>query len=165
MDGFTLYEQEVNEHLCLVAAGIAGLSAAQSRVLAFGSERAIVLTRHDRRQTTGGWIRVHQEDACQALSVMPGRKYQSDGGLGARQIVDLFRRTIQPDDAETDVLRFADKAMLHDRVLALCAVAPDAFAQAASDPAVVALGGYLPGRLVSAVSTRAKECARLLDER
>ena len=36
--------------------------------------------------------RVHQEDMCQALGLMPGAKYQQDGGPGIPDIVALIRR-------------------------------------------------------------------------
>ncbi len=235
----TLYEQEVNEHLCLTAAREAGLVAARSQVLTFGSERAIVVTRYDRLSTEGGWRRVHQEDLCQALSVEPRRKYQSDGGPTPSRIAQLLRGVAAPVSAESEVTRFADAlawnwivggndahaknyslllqgrqvrlaplyditsslvywperkvdlamklgddyalfnhrnpwtkaaatlglddARLHDRVLQLCAAAPDAFAAAAAATEVVALGGYLPTRLTDAVAVRAADCLRLLE--
>jgi serine/threonine-protein kinase HipA len=37
-------------------------------------------------------VRVHQEDVCQALAVHPARKYQSEGGPGAREVVELLRQ-------------------------------------------------------------------------
>lgn len=90
-------DQHLNEHLCLSAAARAGLIAVRSEILDFAGESALVVTRYDRFRRVGAKraIRVHQEDFCQALSVMPERKYQSDGGPGP---ADLFRlvRTLMP---------------------------------------------------------------------
>jgi len=38
--------------------------------------------------------RVHQEDFCQSLRVHPSKKYQSDGGPGPHEIVDLLRANV-----------------------------------------------------------------------
>ncbi len=72
--------QNVNEHLCLSTARVLGLPAANTHINAFEDEIAIVVERFDRTIRDGTLARVHQEDLCQALSVPPARKYQSDGG-------------------------------------------------------------------------------------
>ncbi len=100
--------QNVNEHLCLAAASNLGLSVARTHIEMFEDESAIVIERFDRTTRNGVLVRVHQEDICQALSVPPARKYQSDGGPTPGQIVELIRSTIPGPDAETDVWRFAD---------------------------------------------------------
>src|SRR5206468_917608 len=43
-------------------------------------------------------IRLPQEDCCQALSIPPTRKYQSDGGPGLRGILELLKGSDAPDD-------------------------------------------------------------------
>lgn len=101
-------DHDLNEHLCLDAAGRAGLVVARTRVARFGDESAIVIERFDRRRANGGTQRIHQEDACQALSVLPLRKYQSQGGPGPRDIVALFRRAMPPDAALDATSRFVD---------------------------------------------------------
>lgn len=55
-----------------------------------------------------------------------------------------------------------DRETLIARVKHLTAAAPDAFADAAAAPDVLALGRELPAALVSAVTNRAARCARLL---
>lgn len=106
IEGFR--DQEINEHLCLDAASRAGLTTAETRVLTFGNERAVVITRYDRRSSGGRVIRVHQEDLCQALGVPPERKYQSEGGPGPAEIVRLLRAAMPNEAAEADVKRFVD---------------------------------------------------------
>lgn len=80
-----------NEHICLALAHAFGLPAASSRVMCFGDEVAIVVDRYDRIRSGNKIIRVHQEDVCQALGIMPTRKYQNDGGPGVADIVELLR--------------------------------------------------------------------------
>ncbi len=101
-------DQHINEHLCLAAARALGLPAADTRIETFEDESAIVVERFDRSTRNGELVRVHQEDLCQALSVSPARKYQSDGGPTPGQIAELIRSTIPGRDAETDVWRFTD---------------------------------------------------------
>lgn len=100
--------QNVNEHLCLAAARAVGLPAATTWIERFDDETAIVVERFDRARRDGALVRVHQEDVCQALSVAPAHKYQSDGGPTPGQVADLIRSTVPGPDAETDVWRFAD---------------------------------------------------------
>jgi serine/threonine-protein kinase HipA len=104
-----LDEHDLNEHLCLDAARRAGLIAARTTISRFAGESAVVVTRYDRTSDQGGSIRrVHQEDLCQALSVAPDRKYQSDGGPGAARIVRLLRESMPPAVARDAVRRFLD---------------------------------------------------------
>jgi len=103
-----LDEHDLNEHLCLAAARLAGLAVARSAVMEFGTETAIVIERYDRRRTGDDVERVHQEDLCQALSVHPARKYQNQGGPTPEAIVALFRATMPDDIAEDAVWRFID---------------------------------------------------------
>jgi serine/threonine-protein kinase HipA len=108
-------DHDLNEHLCLTAARIAGLRAATSRVLAFGEERAIVVDRYDRLATgDGSVVRIHQEDMCQALGVPPSARYQSEGGPTPEQIIELLRRAVKPATvAKLEVDRFVDALALN----------------------------------------------------
>lgn len=80
-----------NEHICMRLAQSLGLPVADSRVMQFDGEVAIVISRYDRVRTRSGWKRVHQEDLCQAMGVPPAKKYQNDGGPGARAILELLK--------------------------------------------------------------------------
>ncbi|WP_375497088.1 HipA domain-containing protein [uncultured Jatrophihabitans sp.] len=103
-----LADQELNEHLCLRAAGQLGMRVAHSEVMTFGAERAIVLERYDRIVTEDGAVlRVHQEDICQALAVYPARKYQrEDGGPGATDVIDTLRTHLPPTQSRGAVETF-----------------------------------------------------------
>lgn len=101
-----------NEHLCLELARGLGLPVARSAVRRFEGEVAIVVERYDRFRTDDGVIhRVHQEDLCQALGVLPVNKYQNEGGPGPREIVDLLR--VASASPAEDVQTFLDGLILN----------------------------------------------------
>lgn len=95
-----------NEHVCMQLASALGLVTANSKVMRFEDQVAIVIERYDRQHTDAGLIRVHQEDACQALAILPTIKYENEGGPGARAIVELIRTF--SGRPEEDVWRFVD---------------------------------------------------------
>jgi serine/threonine-protein kinase HipA len=69
-----------NEAFCMTIANRATVNSAHTTVAQFGGAIVLVSRRYDRRVTPQGSIeRLHQEDACQALSILaepPDRKYQ-----------------------------------------------------------------------------------------
>jgi serine/threonine-protein kinase HipA len=88
-----------NEHLCLELVGALGLPVAKSSIVDFAGKRVLSVERFDRIRTRDGrLLRVPQEDCCQALSVPPSRKYESDGGPGIRAICDLLKGSDIPDE-------------------------------------------------------------------
>jgi serine/threonine-protein kinase HipA len=93
-----------NEHICLMLARDLGLPAAQTKVTRFKDEIAIVIERYDRLPKGNDIIRVHQEDVCQALGIMPTKKYQNEGGPGPSDIIQLLR--INSTDREEDLDTF-----------------------------------------------------------
>ncbi|MFI5894409.1 type II toxin-antitoxin system HipA family toxin [Actinoplanes sp. NPDC051513] len=107
-------DHDLNEHLCLRSARMAGLRTATARVMSFGDERAIVVERYDRFPLGDGQVgRIHQEDMCQALGLPPTAKYQSEGGPSPEQIIALVRRAIAPPVATVEVERFVDALALN----------------------------------------------------
>lgn len=105
-----LDEHDLNEHLCLEAARLAGLLVSRTWVERFEDQSAIVVERYDRHRTRASrpLARVHQEDMCQALSIEPSRKYESDGGPGAMRILDLLNAVMSPARAKAAAGRFID---------------------------------------------------------
>ena len=84
--------QVENEHFCLSLARELGFEASCSSVRQFDDEVCIVIERYDRRRTDKfGYVRIHQEDMCQALSIMPTSKYQNDGGPSIKNITSVLR--------------------------------------------------------------------------
>ena len=88
-----LLGQVENEHFCLLLARALDFVSSNSSVLRFNGEVCIVVERYDRLWETpkSEYMRLHQEDMCQALSVMPTRKYQRDGGPSIKHVVHLLR--------------------------------------------------------------------------
>ena len=101
-------DHDLNEHLCLDAARRAGLLAVRTRISRFANESAIVVDRYDRLVRGDGITRVHQEDMCQALGVPPWKKYQNEGGPGAKDIADFLRHVLSQRVANAAVHRFVD---------------------------------------------------------
>lgn len=95
-----------NEHLCQKIAANLGMAAATTEVLRL-DESYIVIKRYDRLPPAPGSEfpqRIHQEDMCQALGLMPTSKYQEDGGPGIARIAALIRsQSAYPDE---DIERF-----------------------------------------------------------
>jgi serine/threonine-protein kinase HipA len=95
-----------NEHFCLELGRAVGLTVPNSSIMRFEDEIAIVVERYDRLQIAGRFVRIHQEDMCQALALPPTRKYENEGGPGMRQIVELLRTF--SSSATEDVAGFLD---------------------------------------------------------
>lgn len=97
----------LNEFVCLKLARACGLPACEVAYGVFEGEPAIIATRYDRiRDRSGDVVRLHQEDFCQVLGVMPERKYTEEGGPGARDIVAVCKRTGEP--AARNLAQFTD---------------------------------------------------------
>jgi len=92
-----------NEHFCLTLAAEAGLPVASSRIVHFEDQVAISVERYDRQRVGDAVMRVHQEDCCQALAVLPVNKYENVGGPGARAISLLLQERSRKalEDLET----------------------------------------------------------------
>jgi serine/threonine-protein kinase HipA len=107
--GIDLTHSVENEYICLNLTEAFGLPSASVTIADFQSNRVLVVERFDRLWTSDKrLLRLPQEDCCQALSVPPTRKYQSDGGPGMAAILDLLKGS---DDPEAD-RRFFLKAQI-----------------------------------------------------
>lgn len=83
-----------------------GIAVNHTTIRTFGKTPALVIERFDRLWTEDGrLLRLPQEDCCQALSVPPGRKYQSDGGPGIVKILDLLKGSDDPEQDRVTVLK------------------------------------------------------------
>lgn len=83
--------QALDEYASMRLARVVGLPAASVAYRNFEDEPAIVVARFDRRELPdGSVVRIHQEDMCQALSVMPDHKYTFEGGPAAADILALL---------------------------------------------------------------------------
>ena len=103
-NGVDLSHSVENEYLCLKLTAAFGIPTAKADMAEFGGRRTLVVERFDRVWTSDKrLIRLPQEDCCQALSVSPTRKYQSDGGPGIGRILDLLQGS---DDPSRDIALF-----------------------------------------------------------
>lgn len=96
-NGMDLTDSVENEHFCLRLMAAFGLPVARTEMITFADTSALVIERFDRLFARDGrLIRLPQEDCCQALSVPPTRKYQSEGGPGIVEICELLRGSDEP---------------------------------------------------------------------
>ncbi|MDZ7907154.1 MAG: type II toxin-antitoxin system HipA family toxin [Gemmobacter sp.] len=105
-NGMDLTDSVENEHFCLRLMAGFGLPAAHSRIASFAGTKVLVVERFDRLHTRDGrLIRLPQEDCCQALSVPPTRKYQSEGGPGIVDICALLQGSDAPQRDRANFLK------------------------------------------------------------
>ena len=96
-NGVDLTSSVENEYLCLKLLDALGLAAAKAEMHTFGDRRVLIVERFDRLWTEDQrLLRLPQEDSCQALSVPPNLKYESDGGPGITDILKLLRGSDEP---------------------------------------------------------------------
>lgn len=95
--GIDLSDSVQNEYFCLKLTEAFGLPVNTATIERFGDTTALVIERFDRRWTRDGrLLRLPQEDCCQALSVPPTLKYQSDGGPSMTDVLDLLKGSDTP---------------------------------------------------------------------
>jgi serine/threonine-protein kinase HipA len=81
-----------NEAFCLRVAARVGLPAARAEIRSFGAIQTLIVERFDRTiSDSGSIVRLHQEDFCQALGVLPTAKYENEGGPSITGIAALLR--------------------------------------------------------------------------
>ena len=96
--------QALDEYVCMRTAELAGVDAARTSYETFDGIPAIVIERFDRKiDDFGEVVRLHQEDLCQALGIHPSRKYTSDGGPKAKDIVLLLKEKTSPESVDSFV--------------------------------------------------------------
>jgi len=83
----------MNEAYCMILAGKIGLQVPEVTIRR-GLDTLFIVKRFDRERTPDGKVaRIHQEDFCQALGVLPEQKYESEGGPALNQCFDLVNRS------------------------------------------------------------------------
>ena len=112
-----------NEWLCLNLLREYGLAVPACEILTFGARQVLSVERFDRRLHSSGrwWLRLPQEDFCQALGLPPHLKYESDGGPGVRDLAQILR---QSDEAARDI-----ETLLLAQILFWLLAAPDGHAK------------------------------------
>ena len=107
-----------NEWLCAQVLRELGLPVADAAIAHFGDQRALVVTRFDRRwmgvdaaevqkkrftPRKGTWIaRLPQEDLCQAMGLPPTLRYEADGGPSMQDALTLLASSEHPTSDQTN---------------------------------------------------------------
>lgn len=87
----------VNESFCMRVAMGAGLTVARTELLSVADTPCLFVERFDRVEDEHGRIhRIHQEDFCQALGILPAAKYEENGGPSIPRVVALLRQLRGP---------------------------------------------------------------------
>lgn len=103
----SVQDSVTNEGFCLALAEAMQLKPAHSRIHSVRDHLFLLVERYDRiHDATGSIHRLHQEDFCQALGVVPEMKYQNEGGPDLTQCFELARHVTRPSAPQ--VLRLLD---------------------------------------------------------
>jgi serine/threonine-protein kinase HipA len=82
-----------NEWLCARLLAAYGLPVAPCEMGRFGGQKALIVERFDRQLHPSGryWLRLPQEDFCQATGTPGFAKYESEGGPGLIRIAEILQ--------------------------------------------------------------------------
>lgn len=94
-----------NEWLCSNILEAYQVPTAKTEISQFEDQKVLIVERFDRRLSSDAtwWMRLPQEDMCQAKGVSPDMKYESDGGPG---ILEIMKLLYDSSTAAADRLRF-----------------------------------------------------------
>lgn len=100
------------EHTCLQLARAANIPAANSEVSTIGGIDCIIVERFDRTDIHGYPVRIHQEDACQALGFDlegkdPRAKYEAHGGPTLKRVAGVL--VSHARDRQAELLALLDQ--------------------------------------------------------
>lgn len=92
-----------NEWLCSEILNAFGIPIARTQIMQFEDIKVLAVDRFDRRRVTRSrwprpwFLRLPQEDMCQATGTPPHLKYESEGGPGISEIMRVLGMSINPD--------------------------------------------------------------------
>jgi serine/threonine-protein kinase HipA len=88
-----------NEWLCAQILRAYNIPVASCEISRFGQQKCLIVERFDRRLHPSGeyWLRLPQEDFCQATGTPPQRKYEADGGPGMLAICQILAQSRKRD--------------------------------------------------------------------
>ncbi len=82
-----------NEFFCMQLAIRLGIEAPHTEIRWLNETPYFLIERYDRiRDKTGTIKRLHQEDFCQALSIVPELKYEREGGPSIAKCLDILQK-------------------------------------------------------------------------
>ena len=105
-NGIDLKTSVENEWLCLKLCEFFGLDVAIAEIETFENKKCLSVERFDRI-----WIedkklaRIAQEDLCQVLKYPSGKKYESDGGPGIKEIMDYLDASLNREKDKSDFFK------------------------------------------------------------
>lgn len=107
-----------NEAFCMRLAAAMQMPVAQVEIRLAGAQPYLLVQRYDRLPASAveGAAdalvqRLHQEDFCQALGIVPEHKYQNEGGPSLAQTFQLLRQVARPNAPQ--VLRLLDAVVFN----------------------------------------------------
>jgi serine/threonine-protein kinase HipA len=100
-----------NEAFCLSLAGHAGLDVAFAEPRLADGHEYLLVQRYDRDRSAQPDGRLHQEDLCQALGVVPAVKYENEGGPNVADCAGLIHR--HSAAPARDVIAFLDALLFN----------------------------------------------------
>lgn len=108
----TVEDSVQNEFFCMRLAKDVGIETPNVSMGWVKEAPYFLVERYDRNQDHNGLIqRMHQEDFCQALGVMPEMKYEREGGPSAQQCQQLIQKaSFKP---AVDQLHFLNRLMFN----------------------------------------------------
>jgi len=105
--GIDLSTSVENEWLCAQIAQQYDIEVAKCRMETFGQYKTLVVERFDRKLAPERtwYLRLPQEDFCQATATPPALKYESDGGPGIGVLMDLLLGSERAVEDRRDFMR------------------------------------------------------------
>jgi len=97
-----------NEYLCIELARALGFAVPNVSIIKTGNLKALAVERFDRRwiKDRTGLLRLPQEDICQVFGMPSSIKYESQGGPGITQIMDLLMGSSNALEDQYNFMRF-----------------------------------------------------------
>ncbi len=101
-----------NEVFCMRLAAMMGIDVPSVEIRWLGDTPYFLIERYDRVKTGAGEIqRLHQEDFCQAMGIMPDIKYEREGGPSVADCQEVLREnSTRP---AVDNLRFLERVIFN----------------------------------------------------
>jgi serine/threonine-protein kinase HipA len=86
-----------NEWLCSRILRAFDIAVAETSIATFGQTKTLVVTRFDRKMAKAGthFLRLPQEDLCQATGTSSSQKYEAEGGPGMADIATLLGQSLE----------------------------------------------------------------------
>lgn len=107
-------DSDLIEHITMATARRVGISAAQTWIGSFETERALVVERFDRQPASGlKTQRIHQEDALQGMGRSRLEKYQEEGGPRPEEIIEILDSTQSEWAATSNRLDYLKQLAFH----------------------------------------------------